>query len=210
MVSGNNNNNNNNKHNNNNNSNNTTITTTTSTAQEMIVFLCSGLLAVQSSDGLLDVSGFRNMESVGALVIANMGNLLKDFDGFNSLFEASILIITRNQVSERVGVVTKHIAKGCGLLPRGVALLRDEVITRFFSVGDGDDFWLPRFAQPWDLPAHPQPKPRQHRWLLGTPAREGYQPLLEQQPPSLLHPGPALRQGVLDGECTRQCPIVSF
>lgn len=48
----------------------------------------------------MNVSGFRNLERVGTLVIANMGNLLTNFDGFNSLYEASILIITRNNVSE--------------------------------------------------------------------------------------------------------------
>ena len=61
-----------------------------------------GLLAVQSSDSLVNVSGFRNLEVVGALVIANMGNFLANLDGFNSLFEVSILIITRNNVSGTV------------------------------------------------------------------------------------------------------------
>lgn len=66
------------------------------------MFLCvflSGLFAIQGSDSLLDVSGFRNVESVGTLVIANMGNRLPDFDGFNALYRVSILIITRNDVS---------------------------------------------------------------------------------------------------------------
>lgn len=65
----------------------------------MLLFSPQGLLAIQRIDSLMNVSGFRNLESVGALVIANMGNLLTDFNGFNNLYEVSILIITRNSVS---------------------------------------------------------------------------------------------------------------
>ena len=61
-------------------------------------FLSPGLFAVTGSDSLTDVSGFRNVERVGTLVIANMGNRLPDFDGFTSLYSVSILIITRNLV----------------------------------------------------------------------------------------------------------------
>ena len=60
-----------------------------------------GLLAIQGSNSLLNVSGFMNIESVGTLVIANMGNQLSDFYNFNLLYEASIIIITRNEVSWR-------------------------------------------------------------------------------------------------------------
>lgn len=62
--------------------------------------LPAGLLAIQSSNNLTDVSGYRNLERVGTLVIGNMGNKLPDLDGFNSLSRASYLIITRNQVRE--------------------------------------------------------------------------------------------------------------
>ena len=58
----------------------------------------SGLLVIQSSDSLVNMSGFRNLERVETLVVASMSNMLRDLNGFNSLFEASIIIITRNTV----------------------------------------------------------------------------------------------------------------
>ncbi len=51
--------------------------------------------------GLTDFSGFRNIEVVGTLVIAFLGNNMADLDGFNSLHQASMLILTRNDVSSK-------------------------------------------------------------------------------------------------------------
>ena len=58
-----------------------------------------GLLSVQNSDSLIDLTGFRNLRSAQTIVLAFLGSSAVDLDGFNSLFECGQLIITRNLVS---------------------------------------------------------------------------------------------------------------
>ena len=64
-----------------------------------VVNFDAGLLAIQNSMSLTDFSGFRNLRMVGTLVIAFLGNNMPDLDGFNSLYQASVFILTRNTVS---------------------------------------------------------------------------------------------------------------
>ena len=57
-----------------------------------------GLLAIQNSPSLQNLSGFDELETVGMLVIAFLGNDMVDMDAFNSLRTAGTIIITRNMV----------------------------------------------------------------------------------------------------------------
>ena len=102
-----------------------------------------GLLALQNSDSLLNASGFRNLETVGTLVLANMGTVLNNFDGFNSLFEATILIITRNDVSHYYII----IMIGLFIVIRMIC----------FSIGYSNNFWIPKPEAFGFLPAYSQP-----------------------------------------------------
>ena len=58
----------------------------------------AGLLAIQNSPSLQNLSGFDELERVGMLVIAFLGNDMVDMDAFNSLRMAVTIIITRNMV----------------------------------------------------------------------------------------------------------------
>ena len=58
----------------------------------------AGLLAIQNSPSLQNLSGFDELERVGMLVIAFLGNDMVDMDAFNSLRTAVTIIITRNMV----------------------------------------------------------------------------------------------------------------
>ena len=65
-----------------------------------LTYFCSlGLLAIQNSPSLQNLSGFDELETVGMLVIAFLGNDMVDMDAFNSLRTAGTIIITRNMVS---------------------------------------------------------------------------------------------------------------
>ena len=66
--------------------------------------MCAGLLSLQSSVSLADFSGFGNIQAIGTLVIAFLGNNMADLDGFNALHQASMIILTRNLVSDYVRV----------------------------------------------------------------------------------------------------------
>ena len=44
------------------------------------------------------MSGFDDLETVGTLVIAFLGNNMIDMDAFNSVHTAGTIIITRNMV----------------------------------------------------------------------------------------------------------------
>lgn len=57
-----------------------------------------GLLAIQTSPSLQNLSGFDGLETVGMLVIAFLGSDMEDMDAFNSLHTAGTIIITRNMV----------------------------------------------------------------------------------------------------------------
>ncbi len=59
---------------------------------------CAGLLAIQNCPSLQDLSGFDELETVGTLVIAFLGNNMIDMDAFNSVHTAGTIIITRNMV----------------------------------------------------------------------------------------------------------------
>ena len=59
-----------------------------------------GLLSLQNSPSLRDISGFDNLLEAGTIVVAFLRNGARVLDGFNSLFEASRIIITFNMVSD--------------------------------------------------------------------------------------------------------------
>lgn len=63
------------------------------------ITLYIGLLSVQNSDSLIDLTGFRNLRYAQTIVLAFLGSSTVDLDGFNALFECGQLIITRNLVS---------------------------------------------------------------------------------------------------------------
>ena len=68
----------------------------------------SGLLAIQNSASLQDLSGFDELERVGMLVIAFLGNDMIDMDAFNSVHTVGTVIITRNMVCLLQIVVYKY------------------------------------------------------------------------------------------------------
>lgn len=68
----------------------------------------AGLLAIQNSPSLQNLSGFDELERVGMLVIAFLGNDMVDMDAFNSLRTAVTIIITRNMVCSH----SKHTIMG--------------------------------------------------------------------------------------------------
>lgn len=78
--------------------------------------LCSlGLLSIQNSPSLQDLSGFDNLREVGTIVIAYPRNGARVLDGFNSLFEAGRIIITFNLVSSNFAFLyVSHWLAGLG------------------------------------------------------------------------------------------------
>ncbi len=69
----------------------------------------AGLLAIQSSANLTDFSGFENIRYMGTLVIAFLNNNMGDLDGFNAIHNASMIILTRNDVSVHVHGLSKSV-----------------------------------------------------------------------------------------------------
>lgn len=77
----------------------------TSICDTCCFFVGAGLLAIQNSQSLQNMSGFDGLETVGMLVIAFLGNDMEDMDAFNSLHAAGTIIITRNMVSTSYNVI---------------------------------------------------------------------------------------------------------